>query len=92
MLFRPCGAVLHDDDCKEPVINFSEDTRCVYHTVLPPLVPLNQQVKDLWYLFDTLSLNEIYLQELLNTSPLITVDDETENRLTEPLTESLESV
>ena len=44
MLYRPCGFALNDQDCKEPVINFSEDTRCVYHTILPPLAPLNEPV------------------------------------------------
>jgi len=44
MLYRPCGFALNDQDCKEPVINFSEDTRCVYHTILPPLAPLNEPI------------------------------------------------
>lgn len=44
MLFRPCGAIVHDNECKEPVINFSENTRCVYHTLMPPLVLIEQVV------------------------------------------------
>lgn len=43
MLFRPCGAVYHDNECREPVINFSEDTRCVLHTMMPPFL-LSEQV------------------------------------------------
>nr|CAH0110541.1 unnamed protein product [Daphnia galeata] len=38
MLFRPCGAIFHDNECKEPVINFSENTRCVFHTMMPPMI------------------------------------------------------
>ena len=50
LLFRSCGATVHDNECREPVINFSEDTRCVYHTMMPsmpsPPTPLkDQQVK-----------------------------------------------
>jgi len=46
MLFRSCGAIVHDNECREPVINFSEDTRCVYHTMMPsmPPPPLKDQV------------------------------------------------
>lgn len=46
MLFRPCGAIVHDNECREPVINFGEDTRCVYHTMMPPLVISEQVSKD----------------------------------------------
>ena len=45
MLYRPCGSTLDDTDCKEPVINFSDITRCVYHTILPPLAPVVELVK-----------------------------------------------
>lgn len=47
MLFRSCGAIVHDNECREPVINFSEDTRCVYHTMMPsmPPPPLKDQVQ-----------------------------------------------
>ena len=36
MLFRPCGAAVDDSECKEPVVDFSESTRCVYHSLMPP--------------------------------------------------------
>lgn len=42
MLFRTCGATVHENECKEPVINFSESHRCVYHTMMPTFMLIEQ--------------------------------------------------
>ena len=81
MLFRSCGAVVHDNECREPVINFSEDTRCVYHTMMPsmPPPPLKDQVvahiSFLVFVFDFIGL---FLNKKVHMvdSPIINVDDE----------------
>ena len=45
MLFRTCGAVINDNHCKEPVIDLSDDARCVYHTVMPPMARVPDTVR-----------------------------------------------
>ncbi len=82
MLFRPCGAIFHDNECKEPVINFSENTRCVYHTMMPPMMLVEQVCNNNLMLFQQIAffskLYVLYLQDICVASPLISVDDEIE--------------
>lgn len=78
MLFRPCGALVHDNECREPVINFSENTRCVYHTMMPPLLLVEQVLVCFLVIIGCLLLNVFYMQDIPVASPLISVDDEIE--------------
>jgi len=38
LLFRPCGAPTlgGQDQCREPVVDLAPETRCIYHTRMPP--------------------------------------------------------
>ncbi|PSN32668.1 KAT8 regulatory NSL complex subunit 2 [Blattella germanica] len=40
VLFRPCGCRRADFICREPVPNILEGSSCVYHTNLPPPLPV----------------------------------------------------
>lgn len=61
MLFRTCGAIVHDNECKEPVINFSENHRCVYHAMMPDLVLVEQVLEVTRFLFKNISNDDDFL-------------------------------